>query len=160
MKEYWGKLDKTREVFHIDNDGRLWFRSGDIGRLDEQGFLYIMDRAKDIIIRGGENISCAEVEGSLFDHPSVAEVAAVGAPHETLGEIVVAVIAFKTGVPRTSNDELRKHAAERIASYKVPAEFLAWTGSELPRGATGKIQKRDIREKLGDLRKKPPDSKL
>jgi len=119
-----------------------------------------MDRAKDIIIRGGENISCAEVEGALFDHPSVAEVAAVGAPHETLGETVVVVIVYKAGTVRPTFEEIRKHAADRLSNYKVPSEFLSWEGNELPRGATGKIQKRDIREKLGELRNKAPPSKL
>merc|ERR1712187_427564 len=97
MKEYWGKPDKTAEVFHIDDSGQLWFRSGAIGMHDEQLFVYIKDRAKDIIIRGGENISCAEVEGALYEHPSVAEVAAVGVPHETLGEAVAVSVVFKGG---------------------------------------------------------------
>merc|ERR1711972_373940 len=115
MKEYWGKLDKTAEVFHIDEGGKLWFRTGDLGRLDEQDFLYIMDRAKDIIIRGGENISCAEVEAALFEHPSVAEVAAIGIPDEKLGEAVGVAIVFKVGAAAPSMTELRKHMAERLA---------------------------------------------
>jgi len=158
MLEYWGKPDKTDEVFHVDADGKLWFRSGDLGTLDKDGFVYILDRAKDIIIRGGENISCGEVEAAVFDHPAVAEVAAIGLPHEQLGEIVAVAVAFKSAVPVPSNEELRQVAAKKLASFKVPAEFHVWPGA-LPRGATGKIQKRDIREKLKAARALP-SSKL
>eukprot|EP00928_Gymnodinium_smaydae_P069945 TRINITY_DN5387_c0_g2_i2.p1 TRINITY_DN5387_c0_g2~~TRINITY_DN5387_c0_g2_i2.p1 ORF type:complete len:164 (+),score=40.97 TRINITY_DN5387_c0_g2_i2:156-647(+) len=163
MKEYWQKPDKTAEVFHIDELGRLWFRSGDIGALDEQNFVYIMDRAKDIIIRGGENISCAEIEAALFDHPAVAEAAAIGVPHENLGETVAVTLVFKQGQTPPSKEELIKHAASRLAAHKVPVEFFVWQGNSLPRGATGKIQKREIRELLSDVRKGKqglPTSKL
>jgi len=159
MLEYWGKPDKTAEVFHVDEDGKLWFRTGDLGALDKDGFVYIMDRAKDIIIRGGENISCAEVEAAVFEHPSVAEVAAIGLPHEQLGEIVAAAVVFKPGAQTPSNEELRQVAAKKLAGFKVPAEIHAWPEAALPRGATGKIQKRDIREKLKAMRQ-PPSSKL
>merc|ERR1711972_505234 len=140
------------EAFHIAKDGRLWFRTGDLGRLDDHGFLYIMDRAKDIIIRGGENISCAEVEAALFEHPDVAEVAAVGVPHETLGEAVAVAVVFKGGssVPLK---ELQEFAGRSLAAFKVPSEFYIWKDTSLPRGATGKVQKRDIRERLADFRK-------
>eukprot|EP00931_Biecheleriopsis_adriatica_P051461 TRINITY_DN29847_c0_g1_i1.p1 TRINITY_DN29847_c0_g1~~TRINITY_DN29847_c0_g1_i1.p1 ORF type:complete len:594 (+),score=135.83 TRINITY_DN29847_c0_g1_i1:50-1831(+) len=162
MKEYWQKPDKTAEVFHVDEEGKLWFRSGDIGALDAQQFVYIMDRAKDIIIRGGENISCAEIEGALFEHPAVAEVAAIGVPNENLGETVAVAIVFKQGqAPKA--EELKRHAASRLAAHKVPAEIFVWHGAALPRGATGKIQKREIRENLADMRKGKkgvPTSKL
>lgn len=154
MKEYWQKPDKTAEVFHIDGQGQLWFRSGDVGRLDADGFIYIMDRAKDIIIRGGENISCAEVEAALFDHPSVAEVAAIGIPHETLGETVAVAIVFVQGVPAIPMNELKKHAADRLAAFKVPSDYFIWDGQSLPRGATGKIQKREIKAQVTDSGKK------
>mmetsp|Transcript_2775 Transcript_2775/g.6902 ORF Transcript_2775/g.6902 Transcript_2775/m.6902 type:complete len:594 (-) Transcript_2775:132-1913(-) len=159
MKEYWGKPDKTAEAFHIDEEGRLWFRSGDLGALDEDGFVYIMDRAKDIIIRGGENISCGDVEGAIYEHPSVAEVAAVGLPHETLGEIVAVAVVFKVGSLSPSADELRKYAEGRLAGFKVPAEIYIWPDGGLPRGATGKIQKREIREQLS-ARRGAPKSKM
>eukprot|EP00747_Dinoflagellata_sp_TGD_P143113 gnl/TRDRNA2_/TRDRNA2_176343_c2_seq1.p1 gnl/TRDRNA2_/TRDRNA2_176343_c2~~gnl/TRDRNA2_/TRDRNA2_176343_c2_seq1.p1 ORF type:complete len:240 (-),score=53.16 gnl/TRDRNA2_/TRDRNA2_176343_c2_seq1:544-1263(-) len=153
MKEYWRKPDKTADAFHIDEAGQLWFRSGDLGALDEDGFVFIMDRAKDIIIRGGENISCAEVETAVFEHPSVAEVAAIGVPDDNLGEAVAVAIVFKAGISAPSVGELKKHSSERLAKFKVPSEFFIWRDSALPKGATGKVQKRDIREQIADLRK-------
>eukprot|EP00913_Durusdinium_trenchii_P013831 g12985.t1 len=147
MKEYWRKPDKTSEVFHIDEHGQLWFRSGDIGALDEQNFVYILDRAKDIIIRGGENISCAEVEQAIFEHPTVAEVAAIGLPHENLGETVAVAVVFKTGSSAPDAEELREHAASLLPRHMVPSDVFVWKEA-LPRGATGKIQKRDIREEI------------
>jgi long-chain acyl-CoA synthetase len=158
MREYWNKPDKTAEVFHFDAEGRLWFKSGDLGTVDKDGFVYITDRAKDIIIRGGENISCAEVEGALFEHASVAEVAAIGVPHPNLGEVVAAVLCIKQGEKVPSVEELAKHSSSRLASFKVPAEYHFWHEENLPRGATGKIQKREIREVLKD--KREPKSKL
>eukprot|EP00930_Biecheleria_cincta_P090239 TRINITY_DN7959_c0_g1_i3.p1 TRINITY_DN7959_c0_g1~~TRINITY_DN7959_c0_g1_i3.p1 ORF type:complete len:174 (+),score=33.87 TRINITY_DN7959_c0_g1_i3:167-688(+) len=148
MLEYWRKPDKTKEVFHFDEEGRLWFRSGDVGRVDENNFVYIMDRAKDLIIRGGENISCAEVEAALYEHPAVAEVAAIGIPDARLGELVAVALVFKTGAAAPSDEELASLAKARLAGFKVPERFFRWTDASLPRGATGKIQKREIREKL------------
>ncbi|CAK9006001.1 unnamed protein product [Durusdinium trenchii] len=130
MKEYWRKPDKTSEVFHIDEHGQLWFRSGDIGALDEQNFVYILDRAKDIIIRGGENISCAEVEQAIFEHPTVAEVAAIGLPHENLGETVAVAVVFKTGSSAPDAEELREHAASLLPRHMV--RHLGWMRSFLP----------------------------
>eukprot|EP00930_Biecheleria_cincta_P011099 TRINITY_DN113606_c0_g1_i1.p1 TRINITY_DN113606_c0_g1~~TRINITY_DN113606_c0_g1_i1.p1 ORF type:complete len:212 (+),score=46.71 TRINITY_DN113606_c0_g1_i1:38-637(+) len=118
---------------------------------------------QDLIIRGGENISCAEIEGALFEHQSIAEVAAIGVPHENLGESVAVTIVFKKGEKTPSLEELKQHARSRLAAHKVPAEFFAWQGGALPRGATGKIQKREIREHLSDMRKGKqgvPTSKL
>mmetsp|Transcript_36779 Transcript_36779/g.84698 ORF Transcript_36779/g.84698 Transcript_36779/m.84698 type:complete len:589 (-) Transcript_36779:24-1790(-) len=155
MREYWKKPDKTSEVFHIDAEGRLWFRTGDIGSLDQDGFLYIVDRAKDIIIRGGENISCAEVEGALYDHPSILEVAAIGLPHPNLGETVAVAVILKPGERPPTVEDLKSHAKARLAPFKVPADIFIWGEATLPRGATGKIQKREIRERL-----KQPQSKL
>lgn len=152
MQEYWRKPSKTAEVFHIDDHGHLWFRSGDIGALDEQNFVYILDRAKDIIIRGGENISCAEVEQAIFDHPAVAEVAAVGMPHENLGETVAVAVVFKKDVSPPPAEELQRHAASLLPRHMVPAEVFVWKMA-LPRGATGKIQKKDIRDYVMKSRK-------
>lgn len=150
MEGYWQKPEKTKESFHFDNEGRLWFRTGDIGRLDEDGFLYIMDRAKDLIIRGGENISCAEVEAALFEHESVAEVAAFGVPDARLGEIVGVAVVFKAGVSAAppSDADLMAHCRSQFAAFKVPAKIFKWPDVTLPRGATGKILKREIREQL------------
>merc|ERR1712178_497265 len=96
MECYLNKPDKTREAFHMDEQGQIWFRTGDLGRVDEDNFLYIMDRAKDVIIRGGENISSAEVEAALYEHPAVGEVAAFGAPDDRLGEVVCAALVLKS----------------------------------------------------------------
>mmetsp|Transcript_25391 Transcript_25391/g.55236 ORF Transcript_25391/g.55236 Transcript_25391/m.55236 type:complete len:615 (+) Transcript_25391:172-2016(+) len=158
MKEYWGKPDKTAEVFHFDEDGKLYFRTGDLGMLDEDGLMYITDRAKDIIIRGGENISCGEVEHAIYDHPSIAEVAAVGMPDETLGEVVAVAVVVKPGEKVPTPQELKAVAAKKLAGFKVPAEVYVWPDA-LPRGATGKIQKRDIRDKL-KAQRGGPQSKL
>jgi len=158
MQEYWRKPDKTAEVFHIDDHGDLWFRSGDIGAMDEQSFVYILDRAKDIIIRGGENISCAEVEQALFEHPSVAEVAAVGMPHDNLGETVAIAVVFKKGAVPPAAEDLQRHAAGLLPRHMVPSEVFIWDAA-LPRGATGKIQKKEIREQLKKLRKESPESR-
>jgi len=155
MQEYWRKPDRTAEAFHVDEHGELWFRTGDIGAVDEDDFVYIMDRAKDIIIRGGENISANEVETALYEHPDVAEVAAVGMPDDALGETVAVAIVFRKGKTPPKEDELRAFAAERLPRHMVPKEFFSWPGEALPRGATEKIQKRAIRADLAKLRKGP-----
>merc|ERR1719230_218542 len=109
MLEYYKKPDKTAEAFHIDKEGKLWMRTGDVGRVDEEGFVYIMDRLKDMIIRGGENISCAEVESAVYEHPSVAECAVFGLPDERLGEVVGAAVTFKEDAgAKPSVEELLK----------------------------------------------------
>ncbi|CAE7195108.1 lcfA, partial [Symbiodinium natans] len=133
MQEYWRKPDKTMEAFHVDEHGELWFRTGDIGAVDEDDFVYIMDRAKDIIIRGGENISASEVETALYEHPAVAEVAAVGMPDEVLGETVAVAIVFRKGKAPPNEEELRAFAAERLPRHVVPKEFFTWPGEALPR---------------------------
>merc|ERR1719330_2215065 len=164
MREYYGKPKQTADAFHIDTDGKLWFRSGDLGSLDADGFLYIRDRAKDIIIRGGENISCNEVETALLEHPAVSEAAAIGLPDTRLGEVVGAAVALKANVQQPSVPELIEHSKARLASFKVPTEIFFWEGSALPRGTTGKIQKRDIREVIfagkGQASGSAPASKL
>ena len=152
--EYYNKPDKTKEAFHFDSEGQLWFRSGDIGRIDSEGYVYIMDRAKDLIIRGGENISCSEVEAAVYEHPAVDEVAAFGFPHVELGEEVAIAVCYKNGAQKPTAAELISFARTKLAKYKVPSRVFEWEG-ELPRGATGKIQKRDIRERVA-----PPKPKL
>ena len=135
---YWRRPEATAATF---TDG--WLHSGDLGRFDADGFLYIVDRAKDMVIRGGENISSIEVEQALFTHPAVLEAGVFSVPHPVLGEEVGAVVYLKPGEPATT-DELRAHAASQLAAYKVPAHI--WISTEpLPRGATGKLLKRDLR---------------
>ncbi|WP_045299432.1 class I adenylate-forming enzyme family protein [Saccharothrix sp. ST-888] len=122
-----------------------WFRTGDLARLRD-GEVYIVDRLKDMVIRGGENVYCVEVEGVLFDHPEVADAAVIGVPHPVLGEEVAAVVVLRPG-SSVDADGLRDHVAARLAAFKVPAHvFLRST--ELPRNPTGKIVKRALRSEV------------
>jgi long-chain acyl-CoA synthetase len=141
---YWRRPAETAEAF---TDG--WLHSGDIGRVDDDGFLYIVDRAKDIIIRGGENISTLEVESVVFEHPAVVEVAVFATPHATLGEEVGAVVRLQPGSSTTIED-LRDHAAVSLAGHKVPAHI--WLVTEpFPRGDTGKLLKRALQAEFAPL---------
>ena len=136
---YWNKPEATAETF-IDG----WVVTGDIGYIDDENFVFIVDRAKDIIIRGGENISAAEVEGCLHDHPSVWEVAAISVPHDTLGEELGVVLNTKENQSITP-DEVQAFVKERLAGYKVPSKV--WVIDEtMPRNATGKILKKVLQE--------------
>lgn len=142
VKGYWGKAEATAESFVDDG----WFRSGDLARVDEEGFVYIVDRAKDLVIRGGENISSVEVEAALFEHEAVTDAAVVGVPHPVLGEEVGAVVHLQPGAS-ADEDELRRHVADRLAAFKVPTHI--WFSDEpLPRNPAGKILKRDLKAKL------------
>jgi long-chain acyl-CoA synthetase len=136
---YWNRPDATAEA--ITPEG--WFRSGDIGRFDEAGFLYLVDRAKDMIIRGGENVYCVEVEQELFEHPDVVDAAVVGVPHKVLGEEVKAVVQLKPGSTATA-EELRAHCAARLANFKVP-EYVELRDEPLPRNPAGKVLKNLLR---------------
>jgi long-chain acyl-CoA synthetase len=137
MKGYWNREDATAET--IDSDG--WLHSGDMATVDEDGFYFIVDRKKDMIIRGGFNVYPREIEEVLYEHPAVAEAAVVGVEHESLGEEVAAAVALKQGEDATP-DELRAYVKERVAAYKYPR--LVWITESLPKGPTGKILKRDI----------------
>jgi long-chain acyl-CoA synthetase len=137
MKGYWNRPDATAET--IDSDG--WLHSGDMATVDEDGFYFIVDRKKDMIIRGGFNVYPREIEEVLYEHPAVAEAAVVGVAHESLGEEVAAAVALKTGQEATV-EELRAYVKERVAAYKYPR--LVWITESLPKGPTGKILKRDI----------------
>ncbi len=136
---YWNKPQATAETF-VDG----WLRTGDLARLDEEGFCYIVDRAKDMLIRGGENIYCIEVENVLYDHPAVMDAAVVGVAHKTLGEEPGAVVVLKPGAS-VDEAELRAHVAERLAAFKVPVavRFLPET---LPRNANGKVLKNELKQ--------------
>lgn len=139
MKSYWNRPGDTADALQHG-----WFHTGDIGLLDEHGFLIIKDRAKDIVIRGGENVACAEVEYALSEHPQVNEAAVYGLPDERLGEIVAATVMVKAG-SGTNQAELQAFVGERLATYKVPA-LIHVQETQLQRIATGKIAKKLIRE--------------
>ncbi|MEQ9315032.1 MAG: AMP-binding protein, partial [Henriciella sp.] len=140
-KAYWNRPEATAETFR---DG--WVVTGDLARLDDEGFLYLVDRAKDMLIRGGENIYCIEVESALYDHPAVMDASVVGIPHKVLGEEVGAVVQLKPGKSVTQ-DELRAHVASQLAAFKVPVEIQFQT-DPLPRNANGKILKPELRERF------------
>jgi long-chain acyl-CoA synthetase len=142
-KGYWNKPEATAQTF-VDG----WVRTGDLARIDEDGFCFIIDRAKDMLIRGGENIYCVEVENVLYDHPAVMDAAIVGMPHRTLGEEPAAVVTLKPG-SEASEDELRAHVAERLAAFKVPVKVRFWHET-LPRNANGKILKNELKKLFED----------
>ena len=122
-----------------------WLHTGDMATLDEAGYVLIRDRAKDVIIRGGENISSVDVENAIATHPAVLECAVVAAPDEKFGEAPVAFVVLKAGMTATSS-ELRAHCRTHLARFKVPRDFLFQ--ASLPKGGTGKILKAELREPL------------
>ncbi|MFJ8579997.1 long-chain fatty acid--CoA ligase [Micromonospora sp. NPDC093277] len=136
MKGYWRRPEATAEAIA---DG--WFRTGDLGTRDADGYYRIVDRTKDLVIRGGFNVYPREVEEVLYEHPAVAEAAVLGTPHPALGEEVVAVVALRPGASATP-EELREHVRGQLAAYKYPREV--WIVPALPKGPTGKILKRSI----------------
>ncbi|MFE3100052.1 fatty-acid--CoA ligase FadD5 [Nocardia tengchongensis] len=140
MQRYWNKPEATAEAFHGG-----WFHSGDLVRRDEEGFVYVVDRKKDMIISGGENIYCAEVENVLFAHPKIHEAAVVGRPHEKWGEVPVAVVALAAGIDELTLDELEPFLNESLARYKHPKHLVVVP--ELPRNASGKVVKVALRDR-------------
>jgi long-chain acyl-CoA synthetase len=138
VKGYWNKPEATAETF-VDG----WLKTGDLAKLDEEGFCYIVDRKKDMLIRGGENIYSVEVEEVLYAHPAVMDAALVGIPHHTLGEEPGAVVTLKPGA-QASESELREFVAARLAAFKVPVKFVFWP-EPLPRNANGKILKSELK---------------
>ena len=144
MKGYWNNPEATAEVI---KDG--WFHSGDIGMLDELGFLIILDRAKDIVIRGGENIGCAEVEYAVSEHPEVSEVSVYGIPEERLGEMLCSSIMLQAG-SELNSEQLTSFLSSRIADFKIPERFF-FQYEQLPRIATGKIAKKELRKQTIDF---------
>jgi acyl-CoA synthetase (AMP-forming)/AMP-acid ligase II len=135
---YWNKPEATAEAF-VDG----WFHTGDVAYIDEDGFIYIVDRIKEIIIRGGENISCLEVEAAIYSHPAVHEAAVFGLPDERLGEVVGAAIVLKPGAALQA-EELAEFLKEHIAAFKIPAHVF-FREEQLPRIASGKIFKRQLK---------------
>ncbi|HEY2812041.1 MAG TPA: class I adenylate-forming enzyme family protein [Acidimicrobiales bacterium] len=138
MAGYWNKPEATAETVR---DG--WLYTGDIGRLDADGFLFITDRKKDMIIRGGENIYCVEIENRLVEHPAIADAAVIGVPHPQLGEEVKAVVQLEPGETLTEQ-EVRAWVAEALANFKVPA-YVELRHDKLPRNASGKLLKNVLR---------------
>jgi len=136
MKGYWQRPEATAEAIRDD-----WFHTGDLARVDEDGYFYIVDRKKDLIIRGGYNVYPREIEEVLYEHPAIVEAAVIGLPHPSLGEEVGAAVAVKPGALITA-EELRDYVKAQVAAYKYPRHV--WIVDALPKGATGKILKREI----------------
>ena len=156
MKGYWQRPEETASAIPAG-----WFLTGDMGRVDEDGYYFIVDRKKDLIIRGGYNVYPREIEEVLYEHPGVAEAAVIGMPDPLLGEEVAAAVALKPGATVTV-EELRDFVKAQVAAYKYPRHV--WFVDALPKGPTGKILKRDIvasrptcRARRGDARTVPAD---
>ena len=138
------------ETARVLIDGSYW--TGDLGRVDGEGNLYIVDRRKDMIITGGENVYGVEVEDALTSHPAVFEAAVIGTPDERWGELVVGIVVVADDV---SLDELDRHCRARLAAYKIPRRYVL-RSEPLPRSAAGKLLKRELREELGELQDSYP----
>jgi len=143
MRGYWNNPKETAQAFL---DG--WFRTGDVGRQDADGFFYILDRLKDMIVTGGENVYSGEVEAVIYEHPAVLEAAVFGIPDPKWGELVAACVELKPG-KILSGDELIDHCRRSLANYKVPRR-VEFSDTELPKSGTGKILKRVLRERFWD----------
>jgi long-chain acyl-CoA synthetase len=139
VKGYWNNPTASAETF-VDG----WLKTGDLAKIDEEGFLYVVDRKKDMLLRGGENIYCIEVEDVLYQHPAVMDAALVGIPHRTLGEEPGAVVTLKPGT-EASEEELRAFVAERLAAFKVPVKVVL-RHDMLPRNPSGKILKNELKK--------------
>jgi acyl-CoA synthetase (AMP-forming)/AMP-acid ligase II len=138
MREYWKRPDETAEVFR---EG--WYHTGDAGYVDENGYLFLVDRVKDMVVTGGENVYSVEVENALATHPAVAQVAVIGIPDDRWGEAVHAIVVLKPDVAATA-DDLRAHARERIAGYKLP-KSVEFRDEPLPLSGALKVLKRELR---------------
>ncbi len=154
IRGYWNRPEVTAETIQ---DG--WLRTGDIAEIDEDGFLYIRDRKKDMVLRGGENIYCAEVERVVYQHPAVYEAAAFGVPDDRLGEELAVVVVPREGAELDAAG-VRAHVAERLARFKTP-RYVWLQDEQLPRGATEKIDKRALRDRMlreaPEFRRRRPD---
>jgi long-chain acyl-CoA synthetase len=142
VKAYWNRPEATAETFR---DG--WVKTGDLAMLDGEGFCTILDRAQDMLIRGGENIYCAEVENVLAQHPAVADAALIGLPHPLLGEVPAALVQTRPGMA-LSERALQAFAVERLAAFKVPVRVHV-SQAALPRNEGGKLVKTELRKVFG-----------
>jgi long-chain acyl-CoA synthetase len=138
MREYWNRPDETEHAFHGG-----WYHSGDMGYLDADGYLFLVDRAKDMIVTGGENVYSAEVENAVASHPDVAQVAVIGILDDQWGEAVHAVVVPRPGATPTA-EEIIAHARGAIAGYKVP-KSVSFRDEPLPMSAAMKVLKRELR---------------
>jgi long-chain acyl-CoA synthetase len=147
IRGYWNRPDATAETI-VDG----WLRSGDLGRLDADGYVYVEDRVKDMILRAGDNVYGAEVESAIYEHPAVHEAAVFGVPHERLGEEVGVAILPNDGMTLTP-EELWAFLDEKIAKYKIPTQVVIMNEA-LPRNAAGKFLKRELQQKVvkGELK--------
>lgn len=139
VRGYWNRPEETAKTFT-----RGWVHTGDIARMDGDDYIYIVDRAKDMIIRGGENVYSVIVEGALFEHPDIADCAVIGVPHPTLGEEVAAVIVLRPGRV-VEAEEISRHVAARLAKFEVPTKYF-FRSEPLPRNPQGKVLKRELRD--------------
>ncbi|KXS09174.1 AMP-dependent synthetase and ligase [Gonapodya prolifera JEL478] len=153
IKGYYKDPKKTAETFPGG-----WYRTGDVGRVDDEGFVYVLDRVKDMIIRGGENIYTAEVENVILAHPAVLDVAVLPIPHRVLGEEVAAVVQLKSGHAVTPED-IAQHCKSRLAAFKIPV-FVDLRYEELPKNANGKTLKKEMKQEIADKAKAAQSSKL
>ncbi len=142
VRGYYNNPEATAAAF---TDG--WFHTGDLGYVDEDGFVHVVDRLKDVVIRGGENVYAAEVEAALYEHPDITDAAVVGVPHPSLGEEVAAVVCRRPGSDLDAR-AVTAHVAERLAAFKVPS-VVDVRDADLPRNAAGKVLKRQLRDELG-----------
>jgi acyl-CoA synthetase (AMP-forming)/AMP-acid ligase II len=144
MSGYLNRPDDTQAMLWRDASGALYFRSGDLGRFDDDGFLYLLDRKKDVIISGGFNVYATDLESVLSRHPAVAEVAVIGVPSERWGETPMALVVLRPAMTATA-DELRDHCNERVG--KAQRISVVELRNELPRNAIGKVVKRELRDR-------------
>ena len=151
MAGYWEDPAATAKALH-----QGWYRTGDLGYLDDQSYLFLVDRAKDMIVSGGENVYSVEVENALYEHPAVLEAAVFGLPDERWGEAVHAVVVVREGTPPSPElaEELRDHCRSLIAGFKVPKAVRLRT-EPLPKSGPGKILKRQLRDEHAAARAVP-----
>jgi long-chain acyl-CoA synthetase len=147
MRGYWNNPEETTRTFR---DGL--FRTGDIGRQDAEGYFYILDRLKDMIVTGGENVYSGEVEAVIYEHPAVREAAVFGVPDQQWGELVMACVVLQTG-KTLSADDLVAFCRRSLASYKLPRR-IEFSDTDLPKSSSGKVMKKDLRERFWTLQQR------
>ena len=143
MQGYWKKPEETAEALR-----KGWYHTGDLGYIDEDGYIYIVDRKKDLIISGGFNVYPKEIENVLDKHPAVLEVAVIGIPHELWGETPLALVVLKPGAAAPAEEEFKDFLKDKIAGYKMPKGGIKIIDA-LPRNASGKVHKISLRKRYG-----------